>query len=806
MAKKKRKKRKKRSRKVSTLSSAALEKRLEQALSLEKYQPAIAAGRELLGRDLEDEAADRVRDMLRQAYTGRILALAEKNMLKEAFALIETAILRCGREGMTRLYLMLSIRAGKWQQAVEMWSQHGDELDKAQRARVESLFASLLLAGPEDVREAISNALPDNSQVKAHLDAAEKALDAFSEGQHDEARKALRDIPFRSPYRDFRSLLSGCIMLTEENKAGAEKFFHAISPDSAWGRTASALLRLRDNADQLVEYIAGTGAEEDALLSVFLGLKPSDLKFIRDVSKAAHNGSALLDVVTRHGKDLPQDMRSALIRRLLPYAGIRMPDYREFRKLNDAEKNRITALNLELVHEVEGAVEFWDDYISALPRDTYDNKLIKALVFRRKAELMQKDGYAFDRQDVLDCLKNSLEFDPEDPDAFLKAIELSRFFSEKQAYSLINDALKQFPENTRILTEAMKAASKRNAHKKAGRIAGKILEIDPINTGAKEFLLKSHLSHAAKLLKQGKTHLVEAEYKAAEDIDIRTPILRGRAFICHGLFLYIQGKVKKAGELVEKGCRTNGHPVIPRVITVFEAWNLNVSSKLRKKFESQLRKAAGTQPVKEDVLELARWFTNMEGGEKQELVKVIPLLKKYFSQAGKLDWTRQEGLMLCKGYYRAALLVQLEKVAARLHKEFPSEKEFEAYVLLSRTRHGRRMKNSDLNRMLDLSDELYNENKLELAEELEDAFDMLDGTTIPPWFTDIMHKFLNAADMEDDSDFFDFPDDFPEGPSDEEPVESSGRRQPDGPDKGKKKAGGKRKKVDKRQRSIFDLL
>ncbi len=789
---KKRKKRKKRKRKASTLSNSVLQKELEKALSAHKYQQAIVAGKELIGRDLQCEVADKVRKMLRQAYRGRILALAKKNMFREAFALIDTAASRCGKESMVKLHLTLSIRAGKWRQAAKIWSQYRDEFDKAERDRVEALFALLLLTGSEE----ISEGLPDDSPVKTHWGAAAKALDALSQGRHDEARQALRDVPFRSPYRDFRSLLSGCVLLSEKDEAGAEKFFHKIKADSPWGHAVSIIRQFSVPPDQLMEYIAESGYGEDDLLSALFNLKPVELKFIRSVKKACHNGFALLKIVDRQGKCLPLHVRNAVVTRLLPHGRRTISGYREFRKLSSYEKYRITALAAEIVHDVESAVDMWEEYMRFLPADTPDFKLRKALVLRHQAELMEKDPYEYDTGDILDCLRESLEYDPEDPGVFLRTIEMLRSFNEKEAYSLLNDAVKRFPDNTGILTEAMKAASKRNAHKKAGRIAEKILELDPVNTLTKEFLLESHLSHAAKLIKQKKFHLVEAEFEAAEEIEVRGLSLRGRAFICHGLFLCMNGHEKKGKELIDRGCRINGLPVISSAVTLLEAGKLNMPVKQQKKFEKQLQKAVSGNPAKEEVLEIARWCSNFSGAEKLTLSRILGKLKKYLSKACKLEWTMQEGLILCQGFYNANLLVQLEKIAAKFHKKLPDDKEFEAYFLLSRSRRGKRMSHAQQARMLDLVDELYMENKIDLADDLEDAFDSLGNIEMPAGFdmNEVLLNLLNGAGLVSEEDIDDLPDD---------------EELPGGPDKGGKsgkKSGSKRRKKDKRQRSIFDLL
>lgn len=799
MARKKRKKRgrKGRGKGTAALSDADFMLRLENALKAGKYQEAISAGKKLLGREISDELAGKARGLLWQAYRGRILALCSKNMFKEAVSLIDTAVTRCGdQDDMAGLRLSVCIRGGRWQEAVETWFERRNSLDNAAKAEV--IFAAMALAGPENVAEIIKSGLPGDSPVNLHLPHARQALDAFCEGQYyDEARRALKGIPFRSPYRDFRSLLSGCIMLAEGDVKGAGNFFSKVDNDSPWSKAASMLPLSDTSPEMLLEYISGSGHGDDTMLAALLNLKPDDLKLLREIHRAEHNGMAMLRAIERYGKTLPKDVKRRLVIRLLPHAGEKIIDISEFRRLDDLEKHRLYALATELEHDFYAATMIWRDYLRLLPENTPDARLRKAPVMRHCVSLMEKDPWEYDKEDVVELLIDSLEYEP-DADAYLEVIERLEALEDKRAYSILNDALKKFPEDVRVLVKAMEAASRRNAHKKAARIARQILELDPVNGTAKEFLLKSHLSHAFKLIRQYKFHLVEQEFEAAEKIDIRYPSWRGRPFMDHGLFLYMEDEEDRGNELIDRGCAINGLAVASRVLVLMDAFRMGLDASVCKKFEQQLRLNAKQAPVKGDALQIARLCMEHADTDRYDLEVVLKLLKGYLSRAVQLEWNMQEGMILCRGFYRAGLMVQLEKLAGKFHKACPDDKEFEAYFLLSRTRHGTGMGRKHIARMLDLADELFEENMPDLAVKLEEAFDRLDHNDDdgPPFGIDQLFRILSGkVDMEELADVLNdniLPDSMPEEFPDTNQEKKSGKK--------------KRGRAGKRQRSLFDLL
>jgi tetratricopeptide (TPR) repeat protein len=115
-------------------------------------------------------------------------------------------------------------------------------------------------------------------------------------------------------------------------------------------------------------------------------------------------------------------------------------------------------------------------------------------------------------------LEQSLEYDPDDRDTYLRLIDYYRRGRRlKDVRRLLAQASDQWPKDMQMLQAALTTALDSGAFKKAAGIARQMLEIDPINTAVRERLVDAHLSHAHKQLKKVRPDLAHKEISNAKD-------------------------------------------------------------------------------------------------------------------------------------------------------------------------------------------------------------------------------------------------------------------------------------------------
>ncbi len=745
---------------ANRLSASQLRQRLERALDRRKYQEALRLGKELVKREETPEHLD----LLSRAYQGRIRGLAGQGLFKEANGLLGTMGERCGR-GLEyeRLRLVVAVRAASWHDAVSAYADCLPDLTGEERLKLEALFGAALLAGnqvPVDL-------FPEESLVATHLPLAEAALDAFCGGHADEARTALKKIPFRSPYRDFRLLLNGCLLLAE-NPLEADRFFLKIPADSPYA-SAAACCRCRTyGAREVLKcFQEGTAGEQRLLARVF-HLQAAETRFLSALPEAARDGYRFYQLVSKDGRCLSGTVRQRVLKRLLPHCSAKIVDLLQkyHRSMEPAEMQRLAALAAELDGAWEAAVEFWGEYLEILAPEDPLYGLKSALVLRHTAELLQTEGELFFGPERLEVLEESLRHDPEDADTWLEVIRLaSRVDSLKRAYRLANEALEVLPEDPRILLAVMEAAVNRRAFKKAAALAGRVLAIDPINSRAKNLLLVSHLGHGRKLTRQGKFELARREFEAA-DMDVRSLRYRGRGLICLGMLCLLEGLETEGHRWVERGRAFNGSPLFSGLLALLEAHLFGVESSLIKNITAELRELVKGEPVREDVLRLADWMWTLAGEEWLAFEKFARVLKGYLSRAAAEQWDLDDGLLLCRALHRGGFLVALGKVAEPLHRRWPGHSEIHAYELLSRARNnGRMLRPEDAWEFLVLSREFKKAGKHELAKDLSRGYRLASekvGTRMPEESREIFELprslFLEEMDEDDDDDDPFFPE------------------------------------------------
>ncbi|MBU4261096.1 MAG: hypothetical protein KKC76_04345 [Proteobacteria bacterium] len=708
---------------LNTFSEKNLQELGEKYLRQEDFTEAIAVFTELCSRNGRDEW----RQQLARAYQGRIDRLAGKGLVKEALVMLDFMGRCCPGVQCLDLHLELLLRAAKYVEAAAFFAQNRSGISEELGMRVDAMFGALLLAGEEGVAAALGS----DSPVVHYFPAAGRALSAFCQHNDVEVEQALKSIPFRSPYRDFRMLIKGLLLL-ETDSAAAENFLARIGSVSPYWQLARMFEVAGGSLSGIFSRLKDLSPSMRSYLPLFLGIKEQEMNFLSRLREAAQDPFKLYQVVADHGKCLAPARQNALLLRLLPHCGLKMESLLpRHRNLPEEQLFRIFALASELDGEGDISVDFWDDVLQCIDMARPENHLRVALILRYQAFLMRRYSDIFYPADILKKLEASLQYDPDDKNAWLTAIKLAELFDGKMKNKLAARALEQMPDDVDILIMAIENAAERSAFKKASSLTAHLLTIDPINTRAKELLVETQLAHGRKLALQGKFDLALREFSAASP-QSRSALYKGRSLLCHGMLLLCRREDEQGLALIDQGRKQAASELSALLLTSLEARLLQVSNAWKKQFDSELRKAAGQKKDRDEILRLSGWTEKFTGHHWVALQECLPCLKKYFAGVDALQWLREEGLLICQAMCRAEFASPLEKLSAALLKEWPDEPEFTFYRVWAAIRNGKKPGKAERKLLERAAEAAFHRQDYKLLDRIHDLFRFF------PWQEDEM--------------------------------------------------------------------
>ncbi len=689
-------------------------------LTQEKYQDAILCFKQLLKQGEHPE----ILDALEQAYLGRIRSLAAKSMIKEALVLLETVIERWPNATVAPLKLSLLVQEGRYAEAARLYTACGKQLAEDSHQRLDALFGALLLAGSSDLK---LHDFAEDSAVFRYYPVALAAIEAVFAKDDKEAHEALKQIPFRSPYRDLRTFLTGCLHF-QSDKVQGSTILRKIAKDSPYFGFAARYLATTDTPENFLQDLAATPKQEQQRFRVDHDLSPLQFNALVTLSRSDGKPHSLYHFVKRYENCFDKKLRVTLLNNILPFCKDEALSYLTgSRDFTQVEKNRICALAAEKDGATTFAVDFWDDYLGECGgRDPANHKEI-AMVMRRQAKLQKQDDYEYSPAEILNTLLKSLEHDPGHAETWLTAAEFAkRHISSARHYAIINDAVAKLPENVAVLVAAMRASGARGAHKKAAGLAQRILEIDPINTSVLDFLVESRLEHGRKLASQRKWTLAEKELQGAAT-RVKAVRYRGRQQICLGMLMLLQDKAelsslsaqtklmplrykaelsslsaqtklmplryKKDGlACIAAGKKENGFPLLSHILTSLESRLYILPKAWLQEFDRELVQVADAPPVASsgEFLRLINWLLSFDGEHLRMLKEVCQCLTGFFVKAALLPWSRDEGLLICKALEQGDLIAALAKFSVALYKKYPDSLEFKVWGLVATARKGKK--------------------------------------------------------------------------------------------------------------------
>jgi hypothetical protein len=491
---------------VSVLENQALSK-----LNAGQYKEAIDLYKSLLKRANNADW----RKALAQCYLQRALAFAAKGMVKEALVLWENYAQNAESphealdkyiSWLLQMNDMAKVKTCLGQLSAQQLDEHYPELA--------GLLGLLIITG----KVSCQDMLPKDSVFMAHTGFVQEALGAYRNNKLEDIESALKKLPFRSAFRDFRTVMKAALLVPESVEQ-AQSLLAKIPADSPYQQAGALLLAITH--------------EGAALVNDLLQLTPPQIKLIKEAKNLHKKQIELLDILTKQKDRLSDKAKFNLAIQYQPLFGADLAQHyclaalstypagqrdftRHFDAMNDFEAWRLKALSCERDRDFHGAEYYWKQGITVLKNQGAEGAFKIALIMRHLAVHQETP------EEAVTWLMNSLNHDPDDRETYVKILQYyERQKQETDVYKeWLDKSIKKFPNDVDMLGLAIKAATRNKAFKKATQYAQALLKIDPVNTFAKQVLFTSHLAHARKLIKSKKFHLVEKEIQQAETITL----------------------------------------------------------------------------------------------------------------------------------------------------------------------------------------------------------------------------------------------------------------------------------------------
>jgi hypothetical protein len=611
---------------VSSMAENSLERQAQSQLNAGKYKKAI----ELYTNLLQGADNSEWHRQLAYCYLQSALAFAAKGLYKKARASWENysqyAQLPYEKYDHYITWLIKTKDPARAQPCLAQLSAR--QLDK-EYPELAALLGLLIITDHPEFQQA----LPQDSDFIAHLASVQTALQAYQENNLDGLDEALKQLSYRSAFRDFRTLLKSAVTVSVA-PAEAQALLAKIPPRSPYAQAAGLLLTCTRKGSVLAREMAKLNHQQRELIGGIAGLNQEQLELVGQLSKQKNGGSGQMkfDLAVQYrslfGSQLAQRFCLAM---LVRYPSGQHDFNSAFGPIGEFEQNRLMALACEREDNRYDAEYHWRQCMEVLIREGAGNALKIALILRHLAENQPE------AEEKIQLLIESLAHDPDDQGSYLQILGYYSQFPDTAGTfkQWLGKSLARFPQDLDVLTLALQAAMRDKAHEETGQYAQKILAIDPLNTVAKQALFSSHLAHARKLLQSREYPSVENEIQQAEGLKLGESYVF-QVQLMRGLLVFAS-RDKKLGlqHITEALSQLNTDPVNMHFQAAMEALltGLPVATLLRE-----------VPPAKDHVL------------SAQELARLIERLKRYSQESG-----RQEQLHKALEKIKAALKKSLQQ-------------------------------------------------------------------------------------------------------------------------------------------------
>lgn len=526
--------------KSSNAADANLEEKALSRFKAGQYKEAIELYKTLLKNSDNSEW----RQTLAECYLQRARSFADKGMVKEALVLWENYAQNAAAPHEGRdCYISWLLQTNDMAKAKKALSQLSAQQVDEQYPELAALLGLLIISGKTEL-EAV---LPKDSVFITHLGLVQAALSAYRQNKPEDIESVLKQLPFRSAFRDFRTLMKAALALPESPQQ-VQTQLAKIPSASPYNRSSQVLTSLTHNGAALVNDLMQFTRPQIQIVETALKLSKKQVELLDILSKQKDNLSDKLKFNLAIQYQTLFDANAAqnyCLTALASYPAGQRDFSKHFGAMDSFEQSRLKALSSERNDDLHGANYYWKQCIAALKTQGSAGNFKIALIMRHIA------AHAGSPDDTIDYLTDSLEYDPSDRETYLKIL---RYYDDhtqddESFKKWLDKSIKQFPLDVDFLSLAIKASTRRKAHKKAVQYANNLLKIDPVNTFAKQVLLSSHLAHAKKLIRTKKLHLVEQEIRQAESIKLGKRY-QTMVAVMRGFFVFVAEDKKKGLQLL----------------------------------------------------------------------------------------------------------------------------------------------------------------------------------------------------------------------------------------------------------------
>jgi len=602
------------------------------------YKESIALYKQLLS----DTDSAHQHQQIALCYWLRALSFAKRDMYKEAIVLWENQSqhIQPPYNGCDH-YISWLIQINDQKKIhTHLRQLSSEQLDK-DFPQLSSFLGSLIITSHPQLQQL----LPQDSNLIVHLQIVQSALESFHNRNFEATNSVLKKIPFRSAFRDFRTLLKAAISMST-SPTEASSLLSKIPTSSPYAKAAAMLLAYHYNGSSLIQELFPFNHKQTKTICDIKGLSKKQFKFVDALTR--HNpplpDKIKFNLVIQHqslyGTSIAQDYCQAL---LATYPAGKRDYKKSFSSPDNFEENRIKALIYEEKNDIYEAETHWRKCISLLSNEEKEANNIKiALIFRHIAEFLAD-------YEETECLIESLDYDTDDHSCYLKILQFySQEDDEENFKYWLGQAIERFPQDTEVLNLAIQTAMANKTYKKANQYASKLLKIDPVNTFAKQILATSHLEHARHLIKNKKFHLVDKEIQQVEKFKLGKSVT-DQAKLIRGLLCFANQDKKQGLQEITQSLNTlNSNPVNSHFQATMEALltGLPVATLLRE-----------LPPIKDYLLsdqEFSLFIQKLKQYEKEEadqeklnkaLEKIKASIKKSVTQQ---DYKEAQMLVFCE--------------------------------------------------------------------------------------------------------------------------------------------------------------
>lgn len=486
----------------------------DQALSQLKathYKEAIQLFKKLL--QMTDN--EQWRQHLAHCYVQRSIQFATKGMYKEALVLWENQMQYAHSPyDAIDQYIIWLIQANKQADIQQNLAQlSAQQLDKNYLELAAVLGLLMLTEHPEFLQE-----LPQDSMLFAHFSIARRALQALQDDKTQILSETLKQLPYRSAFRDFRTLMNAMLVMPDSMEQ-AQSLLVKIPDHSPYFHAAGTLLACTREGAELAQTLIQLSHGQCALIGKIKGLSKKQLDFIQHYGRQQDNLSdkvqfkLAIQYKSLLGTEFARYFCQAALAR---YPAGKKDFNKHFGDASQFEENRVKALICEQDGNIYDAENYWRRCLGYLNTEKADDNFRAALILRHLAAMEPVS------EEQTDLLIESLDYDRDDRESYLQIVQ---YFSQQAETAnehklWLAKTLKQFPQEIEVLIQAIKSATANKTYKKACQYATKILKIDSLNMFAKQTLFDSHIAHARRLMREKNYALVEKEIAQAEKLNL----------------------------------------------------------------------------------------------------------------------------------------------------------------------------------------------------------------------------------------------------------------------------------------------